>query len=446
MTPNSAPAVGSTRRRALWLAAGFAIVLVACSPSASAPVHTTLYVVGSWGGDEQRAFQAMVRPWEQQSGNTVAYEGTRDPQVLADRVSDGQPPDLAELGGLSQLEDFARAGKLVVLDAMESQGGLLPQYGRAWLDLGSSNGHLFALPIKAALSDVLWYDPKVLGAPGMPFNAGAAPTSWTALTAMADALPASGAGNAPWCLGLESGVTSGASGAAWIQAFLLRTAGPAAYAEWSRGRLQWTDRRMVEAWQRLGDIVAHAYGGKDGVLTTNFIRAGDPLFSNPPGCYLFHESAGFGAAFLQDNPTVQAGSDYTFAGFPDMSPLYASAEQVVPDLVGVFKDSPAARSLISYLATPGAQSIWVKRGGALSANRQVPMSAYPDPLSQAAGRILIRAAIVVANAQTLLPPAVQAAFFKGVVDYVTTPSSLSAILARLNAVEAEGASPAPSGS
>jgi alpha-glucoside transport system substrate-binding protein len=399
----------------------------------------TLYVVASWGGDEQRAFEAMVRPWEQSTGNRVAYEGTRDlDQVLRSRVANGDPPDLAAVSGPIQLAQFARSGKLLSLDHVLSRPTLQSEYATSWLDLSSVNGHLYAVVIKANLRNVIWYDPSVLQATGVPFSLGSPPTTWTALAALTDQLNSAGGTRTPWCLGLESGVSSGSPGTEWIQDFLLRGAGPRAYADWVLGKLRWTDPRVMQAWQRFGAIVAQAYGGKDGVLATNFLKAGDPLFTTPPGCYLFHQAPSFTTAFLEDTPSAQPGSDFNFFDFPSIDPRYAAAEQVTGDLVSVFKDSPAARSLIAYLATAPAQAIWVRHGGALSANRLVPLTDYPDQLSQGAARILTAAQAVVFDAAVVLPPAVEAAFSKGVLDYVGNRASLPAILARLPAIGSSG--------
>ena len=46
----------------------------------------------------------------------------------------------------------------------------------------------------------------------------------------------------------------------------------------------------------------------------------------------------------------------------------------------MFKDTPAARALVTYLATPEAATIWAKQGGFSSPNKGVPASAYPDAL------------------------------------------------------------------
>ncbi len=73
-------------------------------------------------------------------------------------------------------------------------------------------------------------------------------------------------------------------------------------------------------------------------------------------------------------------SGYNEFAFPSVG---GSAPAVVGggDTVVMFKDSPASRALVSYLATPGAATIWAQKGGFSSPNKGVPGSAYPDALS-----------------------------------------------------------------
>jgi alpha-glucoside transport system substrate-binding protein len=61
------------------------------------------------------------------------------------------------------------------------------------------------------------------------------------------------------------------------------------------------------------------------------------------------------------------------------------------DTVVMFKDSPAARAWISYLATPEASTIWAKRGGFTSPNKKVPLSAYSDALTRRSAAALVAA-------------------------------------------------------
>jgi len=52
------------------------------------------------------------------------------------------------------------------------------------------------------------------------------------------------------------------------------------------------------------------------------------------------------------------------------------------DIVMMFKDTPAARAFVSYLATSEAASIWAAKGGFSSPNKNVKASTYTDPLNR----------------------------------------------------------------
>ena len=75
------------------------------------------------------------------------------------------------------------------------------------------------------------------------------------------------------------------------------------------------------------------------------------------------------------------------------------------DTVVMFKDSPAARALISYLATPAAATIWAKQGGFSSPNKGVKGSAYTDPLNRATALALANAKIFRFDLSDLSPGA-----------------------------------------
>jgi alpha-glucoside transport system substrate-binding protein len=82
-------------------------------------------VLAVWGGSELDSFLAMVAPFEERTGITVEYEGTRDLNaVLTTRVQGGNPPDVAGLPGPGQLLQFAREGTLLPLDDAIDMGRL----------------------------------------------------------------------------------------------------------------------------------------------------------------------------------------------------------------------------------------------------------------------------------------------------------------------------------
>jgi len=161
-------------------------------------------VLGTWGGSEQESFLAMVQPFEQATGVKVQYEGTRDLNaILTTRVQGGNPPDLAGLPGPGQMAELARANRLIDLSAILDQTALRDQYADDWLKLGSVDGKPVGIFIKTSLKGTIWYNPRQLS----QFTNGTPPKTWDELMALSQRI--SDGGTTPWCIGLESGASSG---------------------------------------------------------------------------------------------------------------------------------------------------------------------------------------------------------------------------------------------
>ncbi|HEY0492601.1 MAG TPA: ABC transporter substrate-binding protein [Candidatus Dormibacteraeota bacterium] len=415
---------GRTRFAAAVILLG---LLVGCDPGSpnngTGGVH--LHVVGSWVGDQQASFMAMVKPWEQRTGNKVDYEPSRDINaLLSARIRAGSAPDLAELSGPTQMAELAKNGTLLPLDKVLDLNRLNREYGQPWLRLASVHGKLVAVFLKVSIEGLIFYNPKNLASSSL--GLGAPPRTWDEMMAVALKI-ASLAHTTPWCIGVESGSASGWPGADWIRDFYLRQAGPAKYERLGAGQEPWNSPDMKKAWQSFGAIVnseALTYGGKNTVLSTNFATAFRPMFTNPPGCYLTHQSSFLTDEFKNEQPVPEVRA----FGFPDVEPRYSGAQVVAADLFGMFKDSKEARDLLSYLTTAEAQQIWVRRGGAVSANKQVGLEAYRDPILRQAAELLIVANAPEFDLSDLQNKAQRTAFFRGVVRYISEPGQLDAIL------------------
>jgi alpha-glucoside transport system substrate-binding protein len=247
-------------------------------------------------------------------------------------------------------------------------------------------------------------------------------------------------GQTPWCEAVESAAASGWPGTDWLEDIILRQSGEKVYQDWYSGKLAWTSPEIKKAWQTWGQIVGDpkmVYGGVNTMLTTNFGNGGDPLFTSPPSCYMHHQASFITDFFVKNTPTVKPGTDFDFFGFPIFKSGDPERLEVAGDLFGMFNDTPQARALIKYLTTAEAQAIWVGRGGAISPNQKVPLSMYPDPLSQKSAQLLTSAKIVRFDASDLMPEAMNNAFWKAILDYVQSPGNLDSILQNLDSVQAD---------
>jgi alpha-glucoside transport system substrate-binding protein len=383
----------------------------------------TVSVVGSWTGEEQDSFLAMVAPFEDMTGITVEYTGSRDLAAqLTTGIAAGNLPDVAGLPGPGLMVEWYEQGALEPLDFID-----LEQYRadtpEGYADLGvADDGNLIGVFVKSAVKGLVWYNVEHWdGEPG----------TWDELQQQAQQ-QAEGDTQA-WCIGLESGAASGWPATDWLENIILRQSGPEVYDAWVRGEQQWSSPEIRQAWETFGEAVENAHGGANYILTTNFGSAANPMFDDPPGCLLHHQ-ASFITDFFQNEAGATEG-DYDFFPFPDIEAQYSDSVVGAGDLFGMFNDTEQARLLIQWLLEPEAQQIWVERGGALSGNRNVPLEAYPDEVSRRSAEMLQQAQTFRFDGSDMMPNAMNDAFFGATLDFVQNPGQLDSILQRLDQVQ-----------
>jgi alpha-glucoside transport system substrate-binding protein len=402
------------------------------SPAASAGfacenIGGEVSVYGTWTGAEQDSFLAMADPWVQCSGVKINYTGQRDlGTALTAGIAGGNLPDVAGLPGPGLMQQWYTDGALKALDFVDyaSYEAATPA---GFAALGKApDGKLVGIFTKGAVKGLIWYNTK-------NWTEATPPATWDDLKTVA-ASKVSG-DEKTWCIGVESGGDSGWPGTDWLEDIILRQAGPDVYDSWVAGKTKWSDPAIKQAWQTFGDAIANAYGGADFINSTNFGKAANPMFADPPGCLLHHQ-ASFITDFFKNEAKAQP-TDYDFFGFPNINAQFGDSVTGGGDLFGMFNDTPQARSLISYLLTPEAQEIWVKRGGFISANKNVPAESYPDEASKKSAEILANAKLFRFDGSDLMPNAMNKAFFQAVTKYVANPGDLDNILAGLDQVQAD---------
>jgi alpha-glucoside transport system substrate-binding protein len=410
-----------------FLALAVLALVAACSAPPAPPIggNQEVRVLGSWErGPELDTFRAVVAPFEQRTGYEVKYTPTRDLQrYLETSLKAGTTPDVAGLPGPGYMVDFARAGALVDLTKVIDVGTYKRETAPAFVDLGTVDGKLVGVFIKATVKSLIWYNPDV-------YTFGI-PTSWSDLqnTALshADAIK-------PWCVGLASGASSGWPGTDWIEDFVLRQSGPDTYDAWVAGRVKWTSPQIRRAFLSYGAVVADGAvaGGRNEALRAHFSTVGDGLFASPPSCLLMHQGS-FITTYL-DAAVKKAGGRYDFMPFPPIDGRYENSLVGAGDLFALLNDNPGGRELIKYLVSGEAQSIWVRRGGALSGNMTV--TGYPDSVSRREAQLLANASVFRFDASDTMPNVMNTAFWQAVLDFTDEPVELDSILAKLDAVQA----------
>ncbi len=424
------------RLSALALAALGAALVAAFSVGGAGAGHRAVSgkvsMIGVWTATEQKSFQAVIAAFHKKfPGVTVSYTsaGNDTPTVLKTRLAGGKPPDIAEVAQPSLVREFAKGGKLKPLTF--AQGAIRANYGPNGVALGSVNGKLYGLFFKASNKSAgIWYNVKAFK------NAGVRPPkTWPQLLAAAKTIRGSG---------LPAYAIAGSEGWTLTDLFeniYLRTAGPAKYDQLTDHKIKWTDPSVKKALgymaQILGDT-SNIPGGASGALQTGFPQSVDEVLSKSPKAAMVIE--GDFVPGVATTKGLKPFTDYNMTPFPSISgspPVAVTSG----DTVIMFKDSPAARAFITYLASPEASTIWAKRGGFTSPNLKVPLSAYSDALTRASAKGLQTAKASRFDLSDLEPAAFGATTGQGewkiLQDFLKNPKNINGTAAALESAAAK---------
>ena len=252
--------------------------VAACSGSPSPPPESSVIrVLGSWEGPEIDVFRAVVKPFEDRTGYSIVVSTTRDLKGALERSFEaGDPPDLAGLPGPGYMLELVRKGRLVNLTDVIDTGTYLSETAPGFVDIGTVEGKLAGVFMKATVKGLFWYNPEVVQ-PGTP-------ETWDDL--QHDAVTGHG-GIAPWCIGLGSDAASGWPGTDWIEDFVLRQSGPQVYDDWVGGRVRWSSPEIRRAFRSFGTVVRDAdvaAASQRSCERTSVVPATDCSPSRPSAC------------------------------------------------------------------------------------------------------------------------------------------------------------------
>src|SRR5215467_8297018 len=412
---------------------GASALLAACGGSPSSPSGgpakvTSIDVLGVWSGAELDNFNAINTAFTQKNNIKVNVETSRDlPTILNTRVRGNNPPDVSGVPSIATFHKLASQGKLLQLDKFFDMSSIQQNYAKTWIDLASDNGRLFAVTPTANTKGTIWYSPKQFTANGYTI-----PKTWNDLIALSDKIANSG--KFPWSMGVESGAASGWPSCDWIDQIYLNLNGPDMSAKWVAHQIPWTDASIKNAFKMFGQIVTGKHyinGAPQSILATNFQPASFLPYDSPPKAYMYY-LGDFTAGFIKTQfPSIAPGTDFNFFNFPTINSQFAGAVTGGADMLMAFKDNDGTREYMKFLATAEAQEIWVKRGGKTSVNKAVPLSIYPDDVARNSAMQLSQATFFSLSQDDLMPTAMETAYWKASLDFISDPSKLDSILSSL---------------
>jgi alpha-glucoside transport system substrate-binding protein len=266
---------------------------------------------------------------------------------------------------------------------------------------------------RANVKSIVFYPKKAFDEAGYTI-----PATWDELMALTEQIASDG--DAPWCIGIESGAATGWPMTDWIEDAMLRTTSPENYDKWVKGELKFDSPEVRNALKYVTDIWfndAYVFGGRDAIGTTNFGDAPKPMFDNPPKCWL-HRQGDFIQTFFPEG--LEPGVDYDFFYLPPIDESLGKPVLGGGDIYAMFNDRPESRAVIQFFASAESVKGWVEAGGTISPHNDSSLDWYKDPVTRKLAEILKNATTFRFDASDLMPGAVGAgSFWKSMTDFVS---------------------------
>jgi ABC-type glycerol-3-phosphate transport system substrate-binding protein len=400
--------------------------------SAASNVSGSVSMIGIWTADEQKFFQQVIDAFHKQYPKvTVKYTsgGDNTPTLLSTAVAGGNPPDLASVGQPAFVKELQKKGALKPIDF--ARPTLDANYPPDAVKFGEINGKLYSFLFKAANKSTVFYNVSAFKNAGITPPATFADFLKAAKTLKASGTPAySIDGSDGWPL------------TDLFENIYLRQAGAAKYDQLTNHTIKWTDPSVKTALTTMAAAFkdpSNIAGGVSGALQSDFPTAVSKVFVDPAKAAQIMEGD-FVPGVVAGKTSLKPRTGYNVFDFPSVN---GSQPAVVGggDSLIMFKDSPASEAFVKFMASPEAGKVWVSQGGVSSPNKNVPASAYPDPITRATARKLATAATFRFDMSDLSPAAfggtpgqgewkILADFFKNPSDVNGTAQALESAAAK----------------
>jgi glucose/mannose transport system substrate-binding protein len=209
----------------------------------------------SWwtGGGDSEGKEALLDLFAEQNPDIEIVDsaiaggaGTNAQAELANRLLADNPPDSYQRHAGKELAADIEADEVEDLDSLYDDEGWRDVFPEQLLDLITSDGKLYSVPVNIHRSNVLWYNPAVLEEVGIA----APPTTWDEFLTQAATLEA--AGKIPLTVGPT-----------WTQQHLLENVllgelGPDAYSGLWDGSTDWESPEVIDALNMYTEVLSHS--------------------------------------------------------------------------------------------------------------------------------------------------------------------------------------------
>lgn len=397
---------------------------------ASAEDDKTIEIWTSMDQPVVDGLKAALEPKAKAAGITVTWSKVDNiNQLIVTKVQANAAPDIAMIPQPGVVADLVSRKAMVPLDDALDMAALTASMVPGTLDAGTVDGKLYGLLTSMNVKSLVFYPKKAWEAKGWPI-----PTTIDELNALTEKIKSEG--ETPWCLGIESAAATGWPATDWFEDLVMRYGTVDDYNKWVKGEIKFDSelvRKAAAEFETIAFTEGNVLGGRKSIASNNFGTAGNPMFDDKPGCYMYKQGSFITGFFPKD---IQAAlqAEVGVFGFPpvtvDNNPVLGGG-----DLAGLFVDTASGREVMKMLSATDIGTEAAGNGSSfISPHKDFPLAAYPLETTKLVAGVAYKATAFLFDGSDSMPGEVGAGtFWKEMTSWIADEESLDDALKNIDA-------------
>jgi alpha-glucoside transport system substrate-binding protein len=301
-----------------------------------------------WSSVDQPVQDGLLKALEAKVGDDITIDWQKVEninQLIMTKIQAGDTPDIAFIPQPGVVKDMVNLEAVEPLDdviSQESKDSMIP----GTLEAGTVDDTLYGLLVSANVKGLIFYPKKAWEEAGYPTEV----ASIDELNQLTETIKADG--GTPWCMGIESDTATGWPATDWFETLIAKYGGVDQYNQWVTNEIKFDSdlvRQAAAEFEELMFTEGNVLGGRETIASTNFGTAGNPMFDEEPGCWMYNQGS-FITGFFPDDVQADLDANVGVFGFP---PATAGGENPViggGDMATMLSDSDDVKTVMQALS------------------------------------------------------------------------------------------------
>ena len=351
-------------------------------------------------------------------------------QLIITKIQAGDTPDIALIpqpGVVAQMQQLDATKPLDdVVDMTSLKSTMVP----GTLEAGTIDGKLYGLIVSANVKGLIWYPKKPWTQKGYPSQV----KDFSELEQLTNQIKSDG--GTPWCAGVQDpGGASGWPATDWLETLIMKQSGADVYNNWVQHKVMFDSPEVQQAASEFSKLLftsGNTQGGQKAIASTNWQTAANPMFENPPKCWMYMQGS-FITGFFPKSATSDIDANVGVMGFP---PATAGGENPVEgggDLMTMLNDSTNVKTVVKDLSETSIGNDAAPSSSFISPHKDFDVSLYPNQVTKTIAKYLYGASTFLFDGSDAMPAQVGAgSFWKEMVAWIGGQEDINSALKNID--------------